>query len=328
MKMAQALNGKLITVFGGSGFIGRHVIRILAERGYSVRAAVRHPDLAEHLQPLGAVGQIMPVAASVRNKKSVERAVEGACAVINLVGILYESGAQKFDSVQAKGPATVAEVCKEQGIDNLVHVSAIGADENSPAVYARTKAAGEKAVLDAMPDAVIFRPSIVFGPEDDFFNRFGSMAQLFPVLPLIGGGHTKFQPVYVGDVALAIANAIEGKAEAGKIYELGGPQVATFKECLQLLMQVIHRKRMLVTLPFLIARIQAKFMQLLPKPMLTVDQVNLLKSDNVVSREAQSEKRTFEGLGIEPHSMEAILPTYLDKFRPHGQYDAKRPAKS
>ncbi|WP_083416871.1 complex I NDUFA9 subunit family protein [Pseudovibrio denitrificans] len=328
MKMAQALNGKLITVFGGSGFIGRHVIRILAERGYSIRAAVRRPELAEHLQPLGAVGQIMPVAASVRNKKSVERAVEGACAVINLVGILYETGAQKFDSVQAKGPGVVAEVCKEQGIDTFVHVSAIGADENSPAVYAKTKAAGEKAVLEAMPNAVIFRPSIVFGPEDDFFNRFGSMAQLFPALPLIGGGHTRFQPVYVGDVALAIANAAENKVETGKIYELGGPQVATFKECLQLMMNVILRKRMLVSLPFLMARIQAKFLQMLPKPMLTVDQVNLLKSDNVVSKEAQAEKRTFEGLGIEPHSMEAILPTYLDKFRPRGQYDSQNAAKS
>ncbi|KZL19364.1 3 beta-hydroxysteroid dehydrogenase/Delta 5--_4-isomerase [Pseudovibrio axinellae] len=326
--MAQALNGKIITVFGGSGFIGRHTIRILAERGYSIRAAVRRPDLAEHLQPLGAVGQIMPVAASVRNKKSVEKAVEGACAVINLVGILYEAGAQKFDTVQAKGPATIADVCKEQGIETLVHLSAIGADENSKSVYAQTKAAGEKAVLDAMPNAVIFRPSIVFGPEDDFFNRFGSMAQLFPMLPLIGGGHTKFQPVYVEDVALAIANAAERQVEGGKVYELGGPEVASFKQCLSLMLETIRRKRALVSLPFLIARIQAKFLQMFPKPMLTVDQVNLLKRDNVVSKEALSEKRTFEGLGIEPHSMEAILPTYLDKFRPHGQYEAQKPLKS
>lgn len=326
--MAQALNGKIITVFGGSGFIGRHTIRILAERGYSIRAAVRRPDLAEHLQPLGAVGQIMPVAASVRNKKSVEKAVEGASAVINLVGILYETGAQKFDAVQAKGPATVAEVCKEQGIETLVHVSAIGADENSKSVYAKTKAAGEKAVLEAMPDAVIYRPSIVFGPEDDFFNRFGSMAQLFPMLPLIGGGRTKFQPVYVGDVALAIANAAEGKVEGGKVYELGGPEIASFKECLSLMMRTIRRKRMLVNLPFLFARMQASFLQMLPKPMLTVDQVNLLRSDNVVSQEALAENRTFAGLGIEPHSMEAILPTYLDKYRPHGQYDVRKPSRS
>ncbi|SDR23058.1 complex I NDUFA9 subunit family protein [Pseudovibrio sp. Tun.PSC04-5.I4] len=323
--MAQALNGKIITVFGGSGFVGRHTIRILAERGYSIRAAVRRPDLAEHLQPLGAVGQIMPVAASVRNRKSVEKAVEGACAVINLVGILYETGAQQFEAVQAKGPATVAEVCKEQGIDTLVHLSAIGADENSKSVYAQTKAAGEKAVLETMPNAVIYRPSIIFGPEDDFFNRFGSMAQLFPVLPLIGGGHTKFQPVYVEDVALAIANAAVGKVEGGKIYELGGPQVASFKDCLSLMLETIRRKRMLVSLPFLLARIQAKFLQMMPKPMLTVDQVNLLRHDNVVSKDAEAEKRTFEGLGIEPHSMEAILPTYLDKFRPHGQYDANKP---
>lgn len=325
--MAQALNGKIITVFGGSGFVGRHTIRILAERGYSIRAAVRRPDLAEHLQPLGAVGQIMPVAASVRNKKSVEKAVEGACAVINLVGILYETGAQKFEAVQAKGPATVAEVCKEQGIDTLVHLSAIGADENSKSVYAQTKAAGEKAVLETMPNAVIYRPSIIFGPEDDFFNRFGSMAQLFPVLPLIGGGHTKFQPVYVEDVALAVANAAVGEVEGGKIYELGGPQVASFKDCLSLMLETIRRKRMLVSLPFVMARIQAKFLQMLPKPMLTVDQVNLLWHDNVVSKEAEAEKRTFVSLGIKPHSMEVILPTYLDKFRPHGQYDARKPAQ-
>ncbi len=325
--MAQALNGKLITVFGGSGFIGRHTIKILAERGYSVRVAVRHPELAEHLQPLGAVGQIMPVAASVRNRKSVEQAIAGSDAVINLVGILYEKGAQKFESVQAQGPAIVAQVCKEQGIDRFVHVSAIGADANSSAVYAKTKAAGEQAVLEAMPNAVIFRPSIVFGPEDDFFNRFGSMAQLFPLLPLIGGGHTKFQPVYVGDVALAIANAVEGTVETGKIFELGGPQIATFKECLQLMMEVIMRKRRLVSLPFPLARLQARFLQFLPKPMLTVDQVNLLKSDNVVSQQALDEKRTFEGLGIEPRSMEAILPTYLDKFRPHGQYDERKQNK-
>ncbi len=325
--MAQALNGKLITVFGGSGFIGRHTIKILAERGYSVRVAVRHPELAEHLQPLGAVGQIMPVAASVRNRKSVEQAIAGSDAVINLVGILYEKGAQKFESVQAQGPAIVAQVCKEQGIDRFVHVSAIGADANSSAVYAKTKAAGEQAVLEAMPNAVIFRPSIVFGPEDDFFNRFGSMAQLSPLLPLIGGGHTKFQPVYVGDVALAIANAVEGTVETGKIFELGGPQIATFKECLQLMMEVIMRKRRLVSLPFPLARLQARFLQLLPKPMLTVDQVNLLKSDNVVSQQALDEKRTFEGLGIEPRSMEAILPTYLDKFRPHGQYDERKQNK-
>ena len=214
--MAQALNGKIITVFGGAGFIGRHTIKILAERGYSIRAAVRHPELAEHLQPLGAVGQIMPVAANLRNKRSVELAVEGAHAVINLVGILHETGTQKFDVIQGKGPANIAQVCKDKGIKHFVHLSAIGADENSPSAYARSKAAGEKALWEIYPDAVIFRPSIVFGPEDDFFNRFGAMAQLFPVLPLVGGGQTKFQPVYVDDVALAIANAVEGQVETGK----------------------------------------------------------------------------------------------------------------
>lgn len=326
--MAQALNGKIITVFGGSGFIGRHTIKILAERGYSIRAAVRRPDLAEHLQPLGAVGQIMPVAASVRNKKSIEQAVEGAHAVINLVGILYETGAQKFDAVQGKGPSKIAQVCKDKGIEHFVHLSAIGADENSSSAYARSKAAGEKAVLETYPEAVIFRPSIVFGPEDDFFNRFGNMAQMFPFLPLIGGGHTKFQPVYVEDVALAIANAAEGKVETGKIYELGGPQVASFKECLQLMLQVIRRKRRLISLPFFAAKLQAKILQILPNPLLTVDQVNLLKQDNVVSKAAIEDKRTLEGLGIEPHSMETILPSYMEMYMQYGQYAARKPASS
>lgn len=326
--MAQALNGKIITVFGGSGFIGRHTIKILAERGYSIRAAVRRPDLAEHLQPLGAVGQIMPVAASVRNKKSIEQAVEGAHAVINLVGILYETGAQKFEAVQGKGPANIAQVCKDKGIEHFVHLSAIGADENSSSAYARSKAVGEKAVLETYPEAVIFRPSIVFGPEDDFFNRFGNMAQMFPFLPLIGGGRTKFQPVFVEDVALAIANAAEGKVETGKIYELGGPQVASFKECLELMLQVIRRKRRLISLPFFAANLQAKFLQLLPNPLLTVDQVKLLKQDNVVSKAAIEEKRTLEGLGIEPHSMETILPSYMEMYMQYGQYAARKPASS
>jgi uncharacterized protein YbjT (DUF2867 family) len=323
---SSALNGKLVTVFGGSGFLGRHVVRALARRGYRVRVAVRRPDLAEHVQPLGAVGQIMPVQANLRHRWSVDRAVQGADAVVNLVGILYEAGAQSFDAVQTFGPRAVAEAARAEGIDTVVHVSAIGADPESPSVYGRSKAMGEAGVFETAPDAVVFRPSIVFGPEDGFFNRFASMARMSPVLPLVGGGATRFQPVFVGDVAEAVAMAVDGQTARGTIYELGGPEIKTFKECLELMLQVIRRKRLLVTLPFSVARIQASVLQLLPKPLLTVDQVELLKSDNVVSEAAIADGRTLEGLGIEGRTLMAILPTYLERFREHGQYDANRTA--
>ncbi|MCA1244811.1 complex I NDUFA9 subunit family protein [Stappia stellulata] len=323
---SSALNGKLVTVFGGSGFLGRHVVRALARRGYRVRVAVRRPDLAEHVQPLGAVGQIMPVQANLRHRWSVDRAVQGADAVVNLVGILYEAGAQSFDAVQTFGPRAVAEAARADGIDTVVHVSAIGADPESPSVYGRSKAMGEAGVFETVPEAVVFRPSIVFGPEDGFFNRFASMARMSPVLPLVGGGATRFQPVFVGDVAEAVAMAVDGQTERGTIYELGGPEIKTFRECLELMLEVIRRKRLLVTLPFSVARVQASVLQLLPNPMLTVDQVELLKSDNVVSEAAIADGRTLDGLGIEARTLMAILPTYLERFREHGQYDANRAA--
>ncbi len=323
---SSALNGKLVTVFGGSGFLGRHVVRALARRGYRIRVAVRRPDLAEHVQPLGAVGQIMPVQANLRHRWSVDRAVEGADAVVNLVGVLYEAGAQTFDAVQAFGPRAVAEAARAAGIDRVVHVSAIGADAASASAYARSKAAGEAAVFDTVPQAVVLRPSVVFGPEDGFFNRFAGIARLSPALPLIGGGETKFQPVFVGDVAEAVARAVDGELKAGAVYELGGPEVRSFRSCLELMLKVIRRNRLLVPLPFGLARFQARFLQLLPNPLLTVDQVELLKSDNVVSDAARTEGRTLQGLGIEPRTMAAILPTYLERFREHGQYDANRPA--
>uniref|UniRef100_UPI003BAD3DAA complex I NDUFA9 subunit family protein n=1 Tax=Stappia sp. TaxID=1870903 RepID=UPI003BAD3DAA len=322
---ATALNGKLVTVFGGSGFIGRHVVRALARRGYRVRVAVRRPDLAEHVQPLGAVGQIMPVQANLRHRWSVDRAVEGADAVVNLVGILAESGQQTFDSVQAFGARAVAEAARAAGISNVVHISALGADPDSPSVYARTKAMGEAAVRETVPEAVILRPSIVFGPEDDFFNRFAAMARLSPALPLIGGGETKFQPVFVGDVAEVAARAVDGELSAGAVYELGGPEVASFRSCMELMLKVIRRKRLLVPLPFGLATMKARVLQMLPGKLLTVDQVELLKADNVVSEAAISEGRTLEALGIEPRAMAAILPSYLERFREHGQYDAHRP---
>lgn len=318
-----ALNGKLVTVFGGSGFLGRHVVRALARRGYRVRVAVRRPDLAEHVQPLGVVGQIMPVQANLRHRWSIDRAVAGADAVVNLVGILHEAGSQSFDAVQAFGPRAIAEAARAEGIDRVVHISAIGADPESPSAYGRSKAAGEVGMFEVQPQAVILRPSILFGPEDGFFNRFAAMARLSPVLPLIGA-ETKFQPVFVGDVAEAVARAVEGEAKPGAIYELGGPEVKSFRACMELMLQVIRRKRLLLPIPFGVARLQAYLLQLLPGAPLTVDQVELLKIDNVVDEVAAEDGRTLQGLGIEPRTLAAILPTYLERFREHGQYDAHR----
>jgi uncharacterized protein YbjT (DUF2867 family) len=320
--ITQANVDKLITVYGGSGFLGRHVIRALCKRGYRIRVAVRRPELAGHLQPLGRVGQIHAVQANLRYPGSVEAAARGADVLINLVGILFERGKQRFDAVQAFGAESVALAASAYGA-KLVHISAIGADENSAAAYARSKAMGEKLVLAARPDATVLRPSVVFGPEDDFFNRFAALAMFAPALPLVGGGHTRFQPVYVGDVAAAVVEAVEGRTKSGNIYELGGPEVRTFKELMQYVLQVTGRSRLLVPLPFALAEVQAWFLQLLPKPLLTVDQVKLLKSDTIVSDAARREGRTLEALGIAPTAMEAIAPTYLWRFRKTGQFKVK-----
>lgn len=318
--MAAPLTGRLVTVFGGSGFLGRHLVQALARRGWRIRVAVRRPDLAGHVQPLGAVGQIMPVQANVRVRWSVDRAVEGADAVVNLVAILAESGRQTFASVNAAGARAVAEAAKAAGIERLAHVSAIGADLKSPSEYARTKAAGEAAVFEVLPGAVVFRPSILFGPEDHFFNRFAAMARMSPVLPVIGG-NTRFQPIFVGDVAEAIARAVEGEARPGTVYELGGPQIRTFRELMELMLDIVGRRRMIVDIPFGLARLQAAVLEWLPNAPLTVDQVHQLMHDNVVSAEATAEKRTLEGLRIEPHTLATVLPSYLWRFRRHGQYD-------
>ena len=309
----------LVTVFGGSGFLGRHVVRALARAGYRIRPAVRRPDLAGHLQPLGRVGQIHAVQANLRYPASVQAAVHGADVVINLVGILFERGKQRFEAVQAEGAHAVAQAAAAAGA-RLIHVSALGADPDSPALYARTKAQGEAAVLATVPDATILRPSIVFGPEDDFFNRFASLARIAPALPLIGGGETKFQPVFVGDVALAISRAVGGRAKDGTIYELGGPAVKSFRELMQYVLAVTERRRLLVPLPFGLARLQAHLLQLLPTPLLTPDQVELLRADNVVSQAAQAEGRTLAAFGIEPTALEAVVPSYLWRFRKAGQF--------
>lgn len=313
---------KLVVVFGGSGFVGRHIVRALAKRGYRIRVPVRRPDLAGHLQPLGNVGQIQPVQANVRVRWSIDRAVQGADHVINLVAILHETGRQKFNTVHEFGARAVAEAARSVGA-GLTHISALGADLNAESDYARTKALGEKAVLETIPDAVIFRPSINFGPEDSFFNRFADMARYSPVLPLIGGGQTKFQPVYVGDVAEAVARSVEGKIKGGQIYELGGPQVLTFKQCMEELLTVVERKRLLVPVPWWVANLQASILGLLPNPLLTKDQVLQLREHNIVSETATKENRTLAGLDIQPQSIGTILPSYLWRFRAAGQFQRK-----
>ena len=309
----------LVTVYGGSGFLGRHLVRALAKRHYRIRVAVRRPDLAGHLQPLGRVGQIHAVQANLRYPPSIAAAARGADMVVNLVGILYERGRQRFDTVHASGAEQVALAAAAHGA-RLVQVSAIGADENSPSSYARSKAAGEKAVLAAMPGAVIVRPSIMFGPEDNFFNKFASLARLAPVLPLPGGGLTRFQPAFVGDVAEAIARAVEGQARAGAVYEFGGPEVRTFKQLMEYVLATIERRRLLLPVPFGLMKAQAQFLQYLPKPPLTPDQVEMLRRDSVVSDAAKRDGRTLQALGIEPTAMAAIVPTYLWRFRRTGQF--------
>jgi NADH dehydrogenase len=313
----------LVTVFGGSGFLGRSVVRALCKRDYRVRVAVRRPELAGHLQPLGRVGQIHAVQANLRYPASVEAAMRDSDVAINLVGILTEGGAQTFDAVQAKGAGAIAKAASAAGA-RMVHVSAIGADENSASGYARAKAAGEKAVLAAVPSATILRPSIVFGPEDQFTNRFAALAQMSPALPLIGGGATKLQPVYVGDVATAVADAVDGKTKAGATYELGGPEVLTLREIIETILEIAERKPMLISLPFGLAKLQATFLQFAPGALkLTPDQVALLRSDNVVSDAAKADGLTLEGLGITPDSLEAIAPQYLWRFRATGQFQKK-----
>jgi NADH dehydrogenase len=319
-------SAKLITVFGGSGFLGRYVVQALVKRGHRVLAGVRRPDLAGHLQPMGVVGQIKAIQANIRYRWSIERALTGADAVVNLVGILAEAGRQNFDAVQAAGPKIVAEAARAAGISNIVHVSAIGADQPSTIGYLRSKAEGEAGLREAAPDAIVMRPSIMFGPEDHFFNRFAAMARMSPALPLIGGGHTKFQPVFAGDVGEAIARAVNGEAKAGATYELGGPEILTFRECLERMLKVTQRRRLMLPLPWPIARVMGRVGQHLPGAPLTFDQVRMLRFDNIVSEKAKSEGRTLAGLGIEPTALDIVLPTYLEQYRERGEFTQIRAA--
>jgi len=327
--------GRIVTVFGGSGFVGRHVVRALARQGWRIRVASRRPDLAYHLQPLGRVGQIHAVQANLRYPDSVASALRGAEAVVNLVAVLTEHGAQNFGALHVRGARAVAKAAAEAGISNVVHVSAIGADPKSDALYVRTKGEGEAEMLAACPDAVIMRPSVIFGPEDAFFNRFAALARMSPALPLFGGGETKFQPVYVGDVAEAIARALAGRALMGAAYELGGPEVKSFRELMQYVCDVTGRRRLLLPLPFAAGNAMAwgteladsLSLGLFPKMLLTTrDQMKMLAVDNVVSPEAIAEQRTLEGLGIRPEAIESIVPAYLARFRKSGQFEPQKAA--
>ncbi len=312
----------LVTIYGGSGFVGRYIARRMAKAGWRVRVAVRRPNEAMFVKPYGAVGQVEPVFCNIRDDASVAAVMTGADAVVNCVGILAEGGRNTFESVQAEGAARIARIAAEQGVARMVHVSAIGADANSPSAYARTKAAGEAAVLAHMPGAMILRPSIVFGPEDQFFNRFAALSRLGPVLPVVGAD-TRFQPVYVDDVAQAAVKGVTGKAPGG-VYELGGPDVNTFRALMEQMLQVIRRRKLIANIPFPVARMMALGFDMLNfvsfgliPAQITRDQVKNLARDNVVSEGAKG----LADLGIRPTALEAVLPEYLWRFRPSGQYE-------
>ncbi|WP_171123655.1 MULTISPECIES: complex I NDUFA9 subunit family protein [unclassified Ruegeria] len=314
---------KLVTIFGGSGFVGRYVARRMAGEGWRVRVAVRRPNEAMFVKTYGVVGQVEPILCNIRDDASVALAMQGADAVVNCVGVLNELGKNEFDAVQAEGAERIARLAAQQGIAQMVHISAIGADAVSDSQYSRTKAQGEAGVLEHMPGAVILRPSVIFGTEDQFFNRFAGMTRINPFLPLVGA-ETKFQPVFVDDVAQAAVKGVLGRAPAG-VYELGGPEVKTFRALMQQMLDVIHRRRVIIGMPFWVARIMAgvldivKFVsfQLFPNNILTRDQLKNLRRDNVVSEGAMG----FADLAIEPSTLESVLPEYLWKFRPSGQYD-------
>ena len=315
---------KIVTIIGGSGFVGRHAARALAKRGYRVRVACRRPDLAGHVQPLGTPGQIMPVQANVRYPASLAAACDGAFVVINLPGVLANRGAQSFEAVHVFGADASAKAAKASGAKVFIQMSALGADANSLSEYARSKAQGEALAKAAFPGAIVLRPSIIFGPEDNFFNQFAAMSRLAPALPLIGGGHTKYAPVFVGDVAEAIAVLVDRAEASGNTFELGGPEIFTFKQLMQFTLDTIGRKRLLLPVPWTAAKILGSVLGLLPKALLTADQVELLKADCVVSEEALKEGRGLESFGISPRSIQSIAPGYLYRFRKAGQFTAPK----
>jgi NADH dehydrogenase len=314
------LRNRLITIFGGTGFIGRHLVQRLAARGARIRVISRNVSRGGHLQPMGHVGQIVVAQADLRSEEGVAAAMRGSVGVINLVGILHEGGRQTFEAVHAELPGRIARAAAAIGAERMLQMSALGADAGSKSAYARSKAAGERAVREAFPDATIFRPSVVVGPEDGFFNRFAAMARLLPALPLIGGGKTRFQLVYVGDVADAMAAALEDDEARGATYELGGPRVYTFEELMRYMLEVVGRRRLLVPISFDLAALQARVLEFLPEPPLTRDQVLLLKQDNVVSQGA----KTLADLGVLPTPIELVVPDYLTRYRANAARVAQR----
>lgn len=322
---------KLVTIYGGSGFLGRYIARRLAQQGWRIRVAVRHPNEAMHVKPYGAVGQVEPVLCNIRDDASVRDMMQGADVVVNCVGTFDKTGRNSFDAVQHEGAGRVAKIAAEMGVSRLVHVSSIGADAGAKSEYSRSKALGEAAVLGHFPSAVILRPSVMFGTEDGFFNRFAAMTRWGPVLPLVGGS-TAFQPVFVDDVAKAAVMAVEGETESG-VYELGGPEVRTLDALIKQMLSTINRRRLVINLPFWIGGIMGFSLDMTQKislgifknTIVTRDQVKSLRVDNVVSEDA----RTFADLGIEPVALSTVLPDYLWRFRPSGQYDAiKQSAKN
>lgn len=306
---------RTVTIFGGSGFVGRYIVQKFAARGDFIRVAVRNPVSAQFLKPLGDVGQITPVQASLQSSEDISAAVQGADIVINLVGILYEREAQTFEALHVDGAGNLAKNASKYGVSTFLHMSALGANKRAPSRYASSKAQGEEAVLKHFPQAIIFRPSVVFGPEDSFLNRFAGMARLSPFLPLIGGGRTRFQPIYVGDVAESFLKASLRENTHGNIYELGGPAIYTFKELMEYLLKTIKRKRFLLPLSFRVAKQIATVTQFLTSPPLTPDQVELLKTDTVVSALALK----AEDLGVHPQALEALIPLYLARYCPGGK---------
>jgi NADH dehydrogenase len=326
---------RLATIFGGSGFLGRHIVRALVGKGWRVRVAVRRPDLAAFLQPIGGVGQIQPVQANLRYPASIAAALEGASLAVNATGLRAESGAQTYSAVNVEGARALARAASGAGVATYVHISGIGADPSSTSSFIASKGQGEQATREAFPAAIIMRPSVVFGPEDDFFNRFGALACHLAVLPLLAGGGTRLQPVYVGDVGEAVAAAASGLAKPGAVYELGGPRTMTLREAAELTLRTIDRRRLLVGVPHGPSRwiaASSTFASrvtfgLFPTLLTTTrDQVDLMASDNVVSAEAEAEGRVLRGLGVEPQAAEAIIPSYLVRFRRTGQYEVQRSA--
>lgn len=311
---------ELVTIFGGSGFVGTQIVQVLARAGHRIRVAVRRPDLAGHLRTLGGVGQIVLMQANVRDTNSVMAAVRGSSIVINLAAVGVQRGKQRYGAVNVSGARRVAEAAKAAGARTLVHMSVIGADERSPSFFARSRKAGEDAVRAAFPAAIIMRPSVVFGSDDEFFNKLGMIARMLPVMPLFSG-RTRFQPVYVGDVAEAVGKAVEGELKSGKTYELGGPEVLTNRELVERVLRYANRRNPVLPLPSIIGKILAFPMGILPKPLITGEQVTLLGIDNVVSAEAAKEKRTLAGMGIVARPLDAVLPSYLWRFSPNGQFD-------